>query len=129
MHHPARGIDSFITLHEGQFELLHKGYQVILRKTVKMQIKFLHKSSYMLKLNLIKAFEYGVYVAICIDSSIAMAGAVALRSAIDATSGRMMFYIIDCELQLEERHKLKTSIPQAHADEVTIIFHHLPPGS
>ena len=38
MHHPAWGIDAFITLHEGRFELPHKEYQVILRKTVKMRI-------------------------------------------------------------------------------------------
>jgi hypothetical protein len=58
MHHPARGIDGFITLHEGQFELLHKEYQVILRKTVKMRIGFLHKSasSYTSESNLCVAF-------------------------------------------------------------------------
>jgi lipopolysaccharide biosynthesis glycosyltransferase/predicted O-methyltransferase YrrM len=128
MHHPARGIDAFITLHGGQFELLHKEYQVILRKTVKMRIGFLPKSdsSYTSESN---PFEYSVYVAICVNSSFAMAGAVALRSAIDATSGRMTFYIIDCGLQPEEKHKLEESIPQARADEVTIIFHPLPPGS
>ncbi|KAF8813371.1 hypothetical protein BYT27DRAFT_7250908 [Phlegmacium glaucopus] len=41
MHHPSRGINAPTTLHEGQFELLHKEYQVILRKTVKMRIIFL----------------------------------------------------------------------------------------
>jgi predicted O-methyltransferase YrrM len=118
MHHPARGIDAFITLHEGQFELLHKDYQVILRKTVKMRVGFLHKS-----------VSYGIYVVFCIDSSYAMAGAVALRSAIDATGGRMTFYIIDCGLQPEEKHKIEASIPHARADEVTVMFHPLPPGS
>ena len=122
MHHPARAIDAFITLHEGEFELLHKEYQVILRKTIKMQIGFLHKS-----VSLYTA-ESGVHVTICVNSSFAMAGAVALRSAIDATSGRMTFYIIDCGLQPEEKHKLEASIPQARADEVTLIFHLLPPG-
>ena len=128
MHHPARGIDAFMTLHEGQFELLHKEYQVILRKTVKMRIGFLHKSvsSYAPDSN---PFEYGVYVAICVNSPFAMASAVALRSAIDATSGRMTFYIIDCGLQAEEKHKLEASIPQARADEVTLMFYPLPPGS
>ena len=128
MHHPARGIDAFMTLHEGQFELLHKEYQVILRKTVKMRIGFLHKSvsSYALDSN---PFEYGVYVAICVNSPFAMASAVALRSAIDATSGRMTFYIIDCGLQTDEKHKLEASIPQARADEVTLMFYPLPPGS
>ena len=131
MHHPARGIDAFTTLHEGQFELLHKEYQVILRKTVKMRIGFLHKSlsSHASESNLIEAFEYGVYVAICIDNSFAMAGTVALRSAIDATSGRITFYIIDCGIQPEEKHKLEASIPQARVDEVTVTFQPLPPGS
>ena len=131
MHHPARGIDAFITLHEGQFELLHKEYQVILRKTVKMRIGFLPNSvsSYTSESNLNEAFEYGVCIAICIDSSYAMAGAVVLRSAIDATSGRMTFYIIDCGLQPEEKHKLEASIPQARADEVSVMFYTLPPGS
>ena len=130
MHHPARGIDAFIKLHEGEFELLHKEYQVILRKTIKMRIGFLPKSvsSYTSESNLIEAFEYGVYVAICVNSPFAMAGAVALRSAIDATSGRITFYIIDCGLQPEEKHKLEASIPQARANEVTLMFHPLPPG-
>ena len=96
MHHPARGIDAFITLHEGQFELLHKEYQVILHKTDKMRIGFLHKSlpSYTLESKQIDPIEYGVSVAFSIDSSFAMAGAVALRSAIDATSGRMTFLLL-----------------------------------
>ena len=127
--HPARVIDAFITLHEGEFELLHKESQVILRKIVKMRIGFLHKSvsSYTPDSN--NPFEYGVYVAICVNSPFAMASAVALRSAIDATSGQMTFYIIDCGLRPEEKHKLEASIPQARADEVTLIFHPLPPGS
>ena len=131
MHHPARGIDAFIALHEGQFELLHKEYQVILRKTVKMRIGFLHKSlsSNLTESHLIKAFDGTIYIAICIDSSYAMAGAVAIRSAIDATSGRMTFFIIDCGLQPEEKHKLEASVPQARADEVTLLFNPLPPGS
>jgi lipopolysaccharide biosynthesis glycosyltransferase/predicted O-methyltransferase YrrM len=128
MHHPARGIDAFISLHEGEFELLHKEYQVILRKVVKMRIGFLHKS---VSPNVSEwnPFEYGVYVAICVNSSFAMAGVVALRSAIEATSGRLTFYIIDCGLQPEEKYKLEASIPQARADEVTLMFHPLPPGS
>ena len=69
------------------------------------------------------------YVAICVNCSFAMAGAVALRSAIETTSGRKTFYIIDCGLQPEEKHKLESSIPQARADEVTLMFHPLPPGS
>ena len=129
MHHPARGIDSFITLHEGQFELLHKEYQVILRKTVKMRIGFLHKSVSSYTTSELNPFEYGIYVVICVNSSFAMAGAVALRSAIDATSGRMTFYIFDCGLQPEEKHKLEASIPQERADEVTLMLHSLPPGS
>jgi len=73
--------------------------------------------------------EYGVYVAMCVDSLYAMAAAVVLRSAIDATSGRITFYIVDCGLQPEEKHKLEASIPQARADEVTLMYHSLPPGS
>ena len=128
MHLPVRGIDAFVKLHEGQFELLHKEYQVILRKTVKMRIGFLHKS---VSSNASESnpVDYGVNVALSFNSSYAMAGAVALRSAIDATSGRMTFYIIDCELQPEEKLKLEASIPQARADEVNLIFPILPPGS
>ena len=129
-HHPTKGINAFITLHEGQFELLHKEYQVILHKTDKMRIGFLHKSlpSYTLESKQIDPIEYGVSVAFSIDSSFAMAGAVALRSAIDATSGRMTFHIIDCGLRPEEKNKLQESIPHARADEVTVIFHPLPSG-
>jgi lipopolysaccharide biosynthesis glycosyltransferase len=58
-----------------------------------------------------------------------MPGAVTLRSAIDATSGRITFYIIDCGLQPEDKLKLEASIPEARADEVTLIFDTLPPGS
>ncbi|KAF8526627.1 glycosyltransferase family 8 protein [Hysterangium stoloniferum] len=129
MHHPSRGIEAFITLHKGQFELLHKEYQVILRKTVEMRIGFLHKSVSSHTSDLLKDFEYGINVALCIDSSYAMAGAVVLRSAIDTTAGRMTFYIVDCGLQSEEKHKLEASIPQARTDEVTLVFLSLPHGS
>ena len=128
MHHPARGIDAFVALHEGQFELLHKEYQVILRKTVNMRIGFQHKS---LSSNTSESnfFGYDIYVAFCVNNSFAMAGAVALRSAIDATSGRMMFYIFDFGLQPEEKLKLEASIPQARANEVILTFQPFPPES
>jgi len=92
---------------------------------------FLHKSvpSYTSESNRIEVPDYGVHVVFCMDSPFAMAGAVALRSAIDATSGRMTVYIFDCGLQLEDKHKLEASIPQARTDEVTLMFHPLLPGS
>ena len=129
MHHPSRGIDAFITLHEGQFELLHKDYQVILRKTVKMRIGFLDKSVSPHTSDLLEGFECGIKIALCINSLNAIPGAVVLRSAIDATPGRISFYIIDCGLQPEDKHKLEASIPQARADEVTLMFLSLPEGS
>ena len=128
MHHPARGIDAFVTLHEGQFELLYKEHQVILRKTVNMRTGFLHKSvlSNALESN---PFEHDLHVVMLVVSSYAMAAAVALRSAIDATSGRILFYIFDHGLQPEDKLKLEASIPQARAYEVTLWFQALLPGS
>jgi len=39
----------------------------------------------------------------------------------------MTFYIIDCGLQPDDKHKLEASIPQARADEVTLMFRSLRP--
>ena len=84
----------------GELELLHKEYKVILGKNVKMRIGFLHKSvsSYISESKPSNMASI-IMLAFCMDSSFAMAGAVALHSAIDATSGRMMVYIqvIDCQ--------------------------------
>eukprot|EP00899_Mesostigma_viride_P025975 jgi/Mesvir1/6562/Mv16820-RA.1 len=38
--HPKPGIDAFLQLHSQEYELLHKGYQVIIRKTVPPRVGF-----------------------------------------------------------------------------------------
>ena len=123
MHHPARGIDAFITLHEGQLELLHKGSYAKLLKCVS---DFCLNRSHCIRRNRISSRTLNM-ASMLLLNSYAMTGTVALR--FDATSGRMTFYIIDCRLQPEEKHKLEASIPQERADEVSLMFQPLPPGS
>lgn len=126
-HHPKRGIDAFLTLHDGEYEQLSDpSYpQVILRKKTAMRIGFLAKQPK--REDIRDAFGYGINLVLAFDSHYAMAAAVALRSAITETRGRMTVYIIDCGLGKEEKDRIKASVPENSL--ATIVFIAVPEGS
>ncbi|KDQ11350.1 glycosyltransferase family 8 protein, partial [Botryobasidium botryosum FD-172 SS1] len=126
MTHPKRGIDAFLALQASEYEILHKGYQVILRKTAERRIGFLTKKE-TVEVDDVK-LEYGINIAMCADSAYAMPTAVAVRSAVDATEDRRMsFYIIDCGLSEDDKKMIRESVPAS--TRVTLQFIELPDGS
>ena len=130
VHHPARGIDAFLALHAGQFQLISKGYQVILRKTTEMRIGFLTKGTHTdVAGDALDGLDYGINVALCADAAYAMPVAVAIRSAVETTPGRIAFYVVDCGLQDEDRRKICASVPSSREGDVTLVFRVLPTGS
>ncbi|KAK6988601.1 glycosyltransferase family 8 protein [Favolaschia claudopus] len=124
IHHPHRGIDAFLLLHRGEFDVLHKGYQVIIRKTAEMRIGFLTKKGD-------RATDIyhdaPINIAFCTDSGYAMPTAVALTSSILVTAQRMSVYIIDCGLTAQDRERLQDCV--ASQTRVTLSFISLPPNS
>ncbi|EED79334.1 predicted protein [Postia placenta Mad-698-R] len=120
IHHPKRGIDSFMTLHSGEFEVLSSPtqYQMILRKTSSMRIGFLVKDK--AHQNIGEAFGYGMNIAIATDPAYAMAAAVAIHSVIAHTKSRLTIYVLDLGLGDNDRNKLRRSMPR-RAD-ATMVF-------
>ncbi|KAG1855675.1 glycosyltransferase family 8 protein [Suillus subalutaceus] len=128
VHHPRRGIDAFLALHAGEYEHLSKTaeqYQMILRKTSEMRIGFLVDQR--AERRFASALGLGIYLVLAIDTSYAMAAAVTIRSAIEKTVGRMTIYIVDCGICVEDKEKIKSSLPERH--DVTLVFLDLPTGS
>ncbi|KAJ7459890.1 glycosyltransferase family 8 protein [Mycena latifolia] len=136
IHHPKRGIDAFLLLHHGEFDLLSgsSNYQVILKKTSEMRIGFLLKPQSPTIENQATPEElgYGINLAVATDSSFAMAAAVAIRSAVEATcevdaTTRMSIYVIDLGLSAAEKTMIKESVPSR--EDVTLVFISLPENS
>ncbi|KZT74467.1 glycosyltransferase family 8 protein, partial [Daedalea quercina L-15889] len=129
IHHPKRGIDAFMTLHRGEFEILSspEQYQMVLQKTSEMRIGFLLKGSKEADRGLDRALGYGMHVALLVDSSYAMAAAVAIRSCVNHTQTRITFYVVDLGLSPTDRQNLEQCKGSAAAD-ATIVFIVLPPG-
>lgn len=128
VHHPRRGIDAFLALHAGEYELLSEDpeqYQLILKKTCEMRIGFLIEES--VEQRFASALGCGIYLVLAIDTSYAMAAAVTIRSAIEKTAGRMTIYIVDCGLCVKDKEDIKLSLPERH--NVTLAFLDLPTGS
>jgi predicted O-methyltransferase YrrM len=126
-HHPKRGIDTFMSLHDGEYERLSgpSHYQMILRKTSDMRIGFLVKQKW--ERSAQDAFGYGIHLVLALDSQYAMPAAVTIRSAIENTPGRITVYVVDCGLSEEEKAKLKSSIPRN--SDTTLMFLRLPENS
>jgi predicted O-methyltransferase YrrM len=126
-HHPRRGIDAFMSLHDGEYERLSSPsyYQMILRKTSDMRIGFLVNCG--ANYDAPNAFGYGIHLVLAFDSQYAMPAAVALRSAIEKTPRRVTVYVIDCGLLEEEKEKFRASIPKD--SDVTLMFLRLPEDS
>ncbi|KAH7098632.1 nucleotide-diphospho-sugar transferase [Auriculariales sp. MPI-PUGE-AT-0066] len=132
IHHPKRGIDAFMKLHEGQFQVLHRGYQIILRKRVAQRIGFFTKAVVSAEGAVpSEVMNYGINLALCIDNAYAMAAAVTIRSAVISTPGiRISVYLIDCGVSQEARENITASIPEVQNEElVTIVWLTLPKGS
>ncbi|KAJ7505294.1 glycosyltransferase family 8 protein [Mycena galericulata] len=128
VHHPRRGVDAFLLLHQGEFDLLSapSDYQMILKKTSEMRIGFLLKPE---SFTPEETVTYGMNLAVAADSKFAMAAAVAIRSAVETTctmedSYRMSIYVLDCGLSDDDRRMIRETIP-AQGD-VTLIFINLP---
>jgi len=121
IHHPKRGIDAFLTLHAGEYERLTREdhYQVVLRKLTDMRIGFLVGGTDDRKL-LNDTLEYGINIALCFDSSFAMAGAVAIRSIVETTPECLTIYIVDCGILPEDKERLKQTINGY--DHATLVF-------
>ena len=127
VHHPRRGIDAFLALHAGEYERLSTNpeqYQMILKKTCEMRIGFLiEKNTHQPT----KALGYGIYIVLAVDTSYAMPAAVTIRSAVEHTAGSITIYIVDCGLCVEDKEKIKASLPERN--DVTLMFLDLPAGS
>lgn len=125
IHHPKRGIDALMSLHQGEYRILSapEQYQIILQKTVDMRIGFLVKE----KVNddsLSDAMGYGIHVAYAIDDSYLMPAAVSIRSLVKHTPGRVTVYIANRGLTVEMKQNLQLSLPQR--DNVTLVFLDIP---
>jgi predicted O-methyltransferase YrrM len=127
LHHPKRGIDTFMSLHDGEYERLSSPshYQMVLRKTSDMRIGFLVKQK--TERGTQDALGYGIHLALALDSRYAMPAAVTVRSAIENTPSRVTVYIIDCGLSEEDKKKLKLSVPEE--SDATLMFLGLPERS
>ncbi|TFY60604.1 hypothetical protein EVJ58_g5039 [Rhodofomes roseus] len=125
IHHPKRGIDAFMTLHRGEFDVLSspEQYQVVLQKTTEMRIGFLAKE---VGHGLDRALGYGIHVALTVDASYAMAAGVVIRGCIKHTSARITFYIVDLGLSLGDRQRLESCTKSAN--DATAVFVTLPQG-
>ena len=125
-HHPRRGIDAFLAVHRGEYERLSTNseqYQMVLQKKIPMRIGFLLESGR----EIYDAFEYGINIALTVDSTYAMAAAATLRSVVEQTQGRITLYIVDCGLLAEDKRKIAASLPMR--SNVTLLFVALPPNS
>lgn len=119
-HHPKRGIDAFLAVHEGEYARLSgpSDYQVVLQKTSEMRIGFLVKDK--ADSGLDAALEYGINIALTINSAYAVPAAVAMRSAVEYTAGRITFYVVDCGLAEDDRVCLRRSLTER--SDVTLNF-------
>lgn len=126
IHHPRRGIDAFLMLHNGEFSILssREQYQMVLQKTSDMRIGFLLKEEASHGRTLDRALGYGMHIALTVDSSYAMAAAVVIRTSLNHTQGRITFYIVDLGLLPTDRDKLERCV--GSTAETTIVFVDLP---
>ncbi|KAJ1304215.1 hypothetical protein OPQ81_008614 [Rhizoctonia solani] len=124
-HHPKRGIDSFMQLHKGEYNIIlgtkDGEYQMVLHKTVDMRIGFAFEGASEDQVHKEIPRDHPINVALAIDSAYAMPASVTILSAANATAGRMTFYVLDCGLTPSDINRLQLSIPK-HRSEVTLVF-------
>ncbi|KAG8795995.1 hypothetical protein FRC12_006831 [Ceratobasidium sp. 428] len=128
-HHPKKGIDSFLTLHQGEFEVLsgtkEYEYQMVLRKVVDMKIGFSFDSTRPDGMLQVVAQDSPLNIAFATDSAYAMPTAVAISTALKHTPGRITIYVLDCGLTDSDRARIQTTLPKGRS-EVTLVFLELP---
>ncbi|EIM82719.1 nucleotide-diphospho-sugar transferase [Stereum hirsutum FP-91666 SS1] len=128
-YHQKRGMDAFLALHAGEYNLLscEGQHQIILQKTVEMRIGFLLKDKESEKMKSRGAqMELGrgmgreIYMAYCVDPTYAMQAAVSIRSLAKNTPGRITVYIVSFGLTEEDKEAIRNSVLQR--DDLTILF-------
>lgn len=124
-HHPRPGIDAFLQLHRGEYEVVsgnHEDhYQMILRKTSPMRIGFNFKGSSGSRVD--EALNYGIHVAMAVDSAYAVPAAVTLLTLVKTNTRRLSIHVVDCGLSNEERRRL--SLICRDESSITVNFYSL----
>ncbi|KAH8993592.1 glycosyltransferase family 8 protein [Lactarius hatsudake] len=126
-HHPKRGIDAFLSLHEGEYHKIsgEGQYQMVLQKTSDMRIGFIVEDK--IHDGLESALGYGANVAYTVDESYVTPLMVSIHSLLKATTGRVSIYVLDCGLSEEGKQAIVKTI--ATREDVTLTFLELPPDS
>ena len=127
-HHPKRGIDAFLVLHEGEYQRLsgEGEYQMILRKTSDMRIGFLVGDAASEGLD--RALGYGANVAYSVDESYVTPLVASIHSLLAVSTGRITIYVVDCGLSEESRRAIANIVPSGKED-ITLTFLDLPADS
>ncbi|KAI0267291.1 nucleotide-diphospho-sugar transferase [Gloeopeniophorella convolvens] len=125
-HHPKRGIDAFLALHEGEYRKLSDAdqYQMIIQKTSDMRIGFLVRGE-VVGGEIDHAFGYGANVAYAVDKSYVMPLLVSIRSLLAVSAGRITVYILDCGLSEKDKSSIVNAIPTREDFTLTFLD---PPG-
>ncbi|QRV90439.1 glycosyltransferase family 8 protein [Ceratobasidium sp. AG-Ba] len=129
-HHPKRGVDSFMNVHRGEYEVISgtkdNEYQMVLRKTIDMNIGFTFSDDNILfQISQTPGKDSLLNLALATDSVYAMPTAVAISTAVKYTSGPINIYILDCGLTSSDRDRLIASLPNDRSD-VKLEFLELP---
>ena len=126
-HHPKRGIDSFLDLHEGEYRKIsgEGQYQMVLQKTSDMRIGFIVEDR--AHDGLERVLGYDANIAYTADESYVTPLMVSIHSLLRATTGRISIYVLDCGLSEEGRQAIVKTI--ATREDVTLTFLDLPPDS
>jgi hypothetical protein len=74
-----------------------------------------------------EVLEYGINVALAVDSAYAIGAAVTIRSVADKTHGHITFYVVDCGLTPGDREGLERAC-EGNSD-ATMVFLRLPNNS
>jgi predicted O-methyltransferase YrrM len=127
-HHPKRGIDAFLILHEGEYRRLswEGEYQIILQKTSDMRIGFLVGDA--ANDDLERALGYGVNVAYSVDESYLTPLVASIHSLLSVSTGRITIYILDCGLSEESKRAIVNAVP-SDKEDATLAFLDLPADS
>jgi len=128
-HHPKRGIDAFLVLHEGEYRILsgEGEYQMILQKTSEMRIGFLVGDA-VNDGGLEETLEYGANVAYSVDESYVTPLVASIHSLLSVSTGRITIYVLDCGLSEEGKRAIVKAVPSGK-EGVTLTFLDLPADS
>ena len=131
LQHPTLGTDAFVKLHENEFDVIFSDFQKVLRKKSNMHIGSLVEDSTAVSIKVdssgyrvntapvegstavnIKADSsvYDVNIALVVDASYAMPATVTLDSITKHSSRSIAFYIVDCGLGDEDKHRMMSSM-------------------